>query len=89
MIHVPRSAAPTYPITRPVRATDRPNDPLFDWLASAMRPVPANNCGHGGKPESQKCKDAERERPKRKCGQIFITGCEYRGRCRGRGIKHN
>lgn len=40
MIHVPKSAAPTYPITRPVSATDRPNDPLFDWLpfASALCP---------------------------------------------------
>jgi hypothetical protein len=38
--HVPKSAAPTYPIARPVRATDRPNDPLFDWLFSASALCP-------------------------------------------------
>jgi hypothetical protein len=40
MIHVPRSAAPTYPMTKPVRATDRPNEPLLDWLASAIALCP-------------------------------------------------
>ena len=40
MIHVPMSAAPAYPITKPVRATDRPNDPLFDWLAPASALCP-------------------------------------------------
>lgn len=40
MIQVPRSAAPTYPMTRPVTATDRPNDPLFALLAVASALCP-------------------------------------------------
>ena len=55
-IQVPRSAAPRYPITRPVTATLRPNDPLLDFLVSARARCPQIIAGTEVSPKVRKAR---------------------------------
>ena len=56
MVHVPRTATPRYPITRPVTATLRPNDPLLDFLAPARALCPQIIAGTEVSPKVRKAR---------------------------------